>query len=422
MLRPKLLILGLLGCLLLAPFFVVRGDTISDIRDKISERNSAIADLEKEIADFQKQIETTGNEAKTLQTTIRGINLEQKKLSAEIKLTANKITAVNLRLEELSDAIDKKEGKIVESRGTLARTIRNMADSERRTLVEALLSGSSLSKVWGAVDDLERFQRGVRSDLQTTKGLKAELEDTEAETKINRQKLVSLKVALADQNTLLAQNKRAKNDILAITKNKEIEYRKILSQKVAKRNAFEQELLQFESDLKFAIDPSRLPGARSGVLSWPLDAVKITQDFGDTAFSKSGAYAGKGHNGIDFRAPNGTPIKSSLAGVVKGTGNTDAVCPGASYGKWVLIEHENGLSTLYAHFSLIKVSEGQTVETREIIGYSGETGYATGPHLHFTVYATQGVKVMKRKSAVCGGTYTMPIADLKAYLDPMKYL
>jgi murein DD-endopeptidase MepM/ murein hydrolase activator NlpD len=88
----------------------------------------------------------------------------------------------------------------------------------------------------------------------------------------------------------------------------------------------------------------------------------------------------------------------------------------------VFIEHGNGLSTLYAHFSLIKVSEGQSVSLGEVIGYSGESGYATGPHLHFTVYATQGVRIMSRKSAVCGGSYTMPIADLKAYLDPLKYL
>ncbi|MDO8620109.1 MAG: peptidoglycan DD-metalloendopeptidase family protein [bacterium] len=407
---------------LFTPFFVVYGDTVSELRDKIAERNTAIADLEKEIADYQKQIETTGSEAKTLQSTIRGIDLEQKKLSAEIRLTENKISAVNLRLEELADAIDVKENRIGESRNALAETIRSLADSEKKTLVETMLSGASLSTVWGAVDDLERFQRGVRSDLQKTKKLKAELEDTQTETRVNRIKLVSLRSDLSDKNLLLAQNKKAKSTLLATTKSKEAEYRKILAQKIAKRNAFEQELLKFESELRFVIDPSRIPTSGSGVLKWPLDAVKITQEFGDTAFSKSGAYAGKGHNGVDFRAPNGTPIKASLSGTVKGTGNTDAVCPGASYGKWVLIEHSNGLSTLYAHFSLVKVSEGQSVSTGEVLGYAGETGYATGPHLHFTVYATQGVKVMQRKSAVCGGTYTMPIADLKAYLDPMKYL
>jgi len=98
------------------------------------------------------------------------------------------------------------------------------------------------------------------------------------------------------------------------------------------------------------------------------------------------------------------------------------VCPGASYGKWVLVRHTNGLSTLYAHLSVISVSVGDQISGSSVIGYSGNTGYSTGPHLHFTVYATQGVEIMDRKSRVCGGIYTMPIADLRAYLNPLSYL
>ena len=403
------------------PLSATGADTVTELRNKITERNAAIAALEAEIAQYQKDIEVTGKEAKTLQSTIKNIDLEQKKLSAEIRLTENKITATNLRLEELADAIDLKEERIDASKSALAQTIRNLADAGKKTLVETMLSGATLSTVWGVVDDLERFQENVRGDLGKTRELKADLEDTQAETETNKKKLVSLKSDLADKNALLAQNKKAKSALLTTTKNKETEYKKILAQKVAKRNAFEQELLQFESELKFAIDPSSLPSAGSGVLKWPLDSVKITQQFGKTADSGR-LYASGTHNGIDFGAPTGTRLKAALSGTVKGIGNTDTVCPGASYGKWVLIEHSNGLSTLYAHLSLIKVPEGQAVATGETIGYTGETGYATGPHLHFTVYATQGVRIMQRKSAVCGGNYTMPIADLKAYLDPMKYL
>ena len=106
-----------------------------------------------------------------------------------------------------------------------------------------------------------------------------------------------------------------------------------------------------------------------------------------------------------------------------GAGDTDKTCQGASYGKWILIEHDNGLSTLYAHLSLIKVSEGQIVTTSQLIGYTGNTGYSTGPHLHFTVYASQGVKVGSLKSKVAGcGTYYLPLASPNSYLNPLNYL
>lgn len=397
-------------------------DTIDELKQKIEERNQAIDALEKEIASYQSDIENVGNEAKTLQSTIKGIDLEQKKLNAEIRVTEAKISRVTLLIKELGGQIAEKEEHIGNNQVALAEGIRAMNIAEEGTLLEALLSEETLSAFWQEVDTLKRFQESVRTDLQSARKLKTGLETNKTQTEKSRAELVLLRRELSDRTTLLAQNRRAKNALLAATKNKEAEYRKLLAQKVARRDAFEQELLEFESQLKFAIDPASLPKTGSGVLNWPLALIKITQYFGSTAFALAGAYQGKGHNGIDLRASNGTPVKAALGGTVKGVGNTDTVCPGASYGKWVLIEHGNGLSTLYAHLSLIRVENGQRVETGNIIGYSGDSGYATGPHLHFTVYATQGVRILERKSAVCRGTYTMPVADFKAYLNPLSYL
>lgn len=416
-----LAISSVVAALSFAAFFA-RAETIEELRVKISERESAIAELEKEISGYQTELETVGKEAQSLQSAVRTIDVEQKKIAAEIRVAENKIASVTLAIEELSQEIAAKERRIGGNREAIAETIRAMRSAEDTSLVEGLLANKTLSAFWERVDALERFQESVRNDLTETRELKAGLEDSRAKNETNRRKLVALRSELSDRRTLLAQRKSERNALLAATKNRESEYKKLLNERVARRNAFERELLAFESELKFAIDPSRLPETETGVLHWPLDSVKITQYFGNTAFARAGGYNGQGHNGIDLRAQNGTPVRAALAGIVKGAGNTDAVCPGASYGRWILLEHENGLSTLYAHFSLVKVVEGQTVNTGEVIGYSGDTGYATGPHLHFTVYATQGVRIMNRKSAVCGGTYRMPIADLKAYLNPLSYL
>ncbi|WP_258185850.1 MULTISPECIES: peptidoglycan DD-metalloendopeptidase family protein [unclassified Enterococcus] len=85
------------------------------------------------------------------------------------------------------------------------------------------------------------------------------------------------------------------------------------------------------------------------------------------------------HRGIDFAAPLGTPILASLAGTVIRSEYHN------SWGNYVAIEHENGLTTLYAHNNQNLVTVGQTVAQGEIIASMGSTGNSTGPHLHFEV-------------------------------------
>ena len=192
-----------------------------------------------------------------------------------------------------------------------------------------------------------------------------------------------------------------------------------MKEQLAKKEIFEKELRDYEAQLQFILDPSKLPSA--GVLSWPLDNIFVTQQFG----AKTGPHRTytSGHSGVDFRARSPLPVKAMADGIVNGVGDTDVICPGVSFGKWILIEYGNGLSSTFGHLSLIKVYEGQRVRRGEIVGYTGGTGRVTGPHLHVSLYVSSGVKVSIVPSKSCvGKILKQPIAAISAYLDPMYYL
>ncbi|MDB4991932.1 MAG: Peptidase, family [Parcubacteria group bacterium] len=90
-----------------------------------------------------------------------------------------------------------------------------------------------------------------------------------------------------------------------------------------------------------------------------------------------------GNNGVDLGAPSGTPIHAAAAGTVIISKNDGAWNGG--YGSYVVISHSNGMQTLYAHMVKDIASVGETVSQGEVIGYVGETGEATGNHLHYEV-------------------------------------
>ncbi|MFT3709075.1 MAG: M23 family metallopeptidase [Archangium sp.] len=101
------------------------------------------------------------------------------------------------------------------------------------------------------------------------------------------------------------------------------------------------------------------------------------------------------HTGIDLAAPTGTPIPAAKAGVVIQCG------PRGGYGDAIEIAHPDGTSTLYGHTSGVNVAPGDRIEAGQIIGWVGETGRTTGPHLHLEV----------RKA----GQFLDPRTALKAY-------
>ncbi|MDO8604841.1 MAG: peptidoglycan DD-metalloendopeptidase family protein [bacterium] len=418
-------IFAILGGIVLISVSFVHAEvaqTIADLEQKIATQTNAIQKLEAEIAQYQGDLTTLATKKKTLKNAIATLELTRKKLETDIKITQTKVDTTDMKIRQLGSEISYKEDELNARRQSLREALRIIQESDERSLVHVAFSNQSFSGFWNDLDTLEQFSAGVNENVELIKQLKAGLEDRNKKQKTEKGKLLDLKSNLGDQKKITEDNKKQTTKLLTQTSSQESRYQKILKDKLVLKDALEKELRDYESTLKFILDPSSIPPRGTKVFSPPLDSIRITQQFGKTS-SSARLYTSGTHNGTDFGASVGTPVKAMQSGVVADTGDTDITCSKASFGKWILIRYNNGLASVYAHLSLIKASKGQVVNVGDVVGYSGNTGYSTGPHLHISVYASAGVNVESRPSRACGGRiYTMPLAAINAYLDPMDYI
>ncbi len=401
--------------------------TLEEIKQSISSTTDKIKKLELEIKQSENDLEKTRTLKKTLNNLIKQLDLTRKKLETEIRITATKVDGTDLKIRQLNSEILYKENKIESYEAAITNALRIIYEYDENTLTEIALSNESFSGLWDDIEAINQFNDKVQSSTEILKGLKSELENKEELKQVEKKNLLDLKAELGDRKKITEDVKKEKAKLLTQTKNQEAVFQKLLKEKKALKDLFEKELTDYESQLRFTLDPTSIPPRGTKVFSPPLDSIYITQNFGKTSASGR-LYASGTHNGTDFRARTPLQVKAMADGVVAGVGDTDVTCRGAFYGKWVLIRYKNGLAATFAHLSLIKVSTGDTVSAKSFIGYSGYTGYVDPPgpggaHLHVSVYANAGVNIGTLPSKTCGGSiYTVPLAAQNAYFDPMDYL
>lgn len=422
-----IVVVFLLSVLFSLTTFVSRADTKEDLAKQIQENKTKLDSLEKEINEYNIKIANTKGEAGTLKQALSILEARKKNLNLEIDSANLKIKNTEYDIYKVSDKIkdsNQKLEKLKHGMISSLKEIRYFQDEDNYMLT--FLGKKTLSEISGEINNVESFKNSLQKSTTNAREIKGLLEkDREVyEDKYNI--LKEQKEELTDKKKLVEQTRVENDRLLKETKSKEDIYKKKLAERKKIKDSLEKETLDFESKLKAIVNINLLPKTGNGILSYPIKKINITQYFGNTSFSTKNpqVYNGAGHNGIDFAVPIGTALYSAADGVVMGVDDSDTSCRGASYGKWVLIKHNNGLTTLYAHMSSFSVSEGQAVTSGQKIGLSGNTGYSTGPHLHFTVYATQGVHVAgptEYKSKSCGTYMRIPIAPRNAYLNPLSY-
>lgn len=430
MIRKIILSTILLSMAIAGGSFSVSAQNADDLRNQIDEYNQRIEELDREIKVFEKELLKIGADKQTLQNAINELNVARNKLSADISKTENQISKTNLTINQLGNEIRDKEQRIEDNKGAIAKTLNQIAIRDDVSTIEILLNQNNVADFWSELSELQSLNQGIQENIRNLEDLKLALGYQISESEEQKQELIGFKESLDNKKQAVDANRQEQDNLLKQTQNKESEYQSILGQKQAAREQFERDLADIESQLQFILDPNSIPQRGSGALGWPFNTSlfepnsSITQLFGRTAHSGR-LYSSGTHNGVDFGLPHGSEIRSAASGVVRETGNTD-IGGCLSYGKWVLVDHENGLSSVYGHLSSVASTAGQKVNRGDVIAYSGNSGYSTGPHLHISVFATGGVNVINlgesNRSTPCViNNVRIPAAAAEAYLDPMEF-
>jgi murein DD-endopeptidase MepM/ murein hydrolase activator NlpD len=390
-----------------------------DLQEQIDEKNMELQKINVQIQQTQSYITSLQGQSKTLSSALKELDYEIDQVNFGIRSSEISIEKLTLELESLGIKLDDIGKEIDIKDDAIAQILRQVQQKDRDGMLEVLLTTGTLADSVLEFQGLRDLEDNLTISVTQLTELQGLLKNTVEVTNLKKGELEDEHVSLKSREEILSDQQAEKDALLKETQNQENIYEQKLAELEAIRVEVADEIDKIEEELRKKVNPSSLPTARKGVLEVPVIGT-LTQGYGNTSFARY-TYKSQWHNGIDIGAPVGTPIIAAEDGTVVFTANQDAVltngkayCRGGAYGKVIVIKHTNNLATLYGHMSLILVSNGDTVERGDLIGYVGKTGWSTGPHIHFSVF--DAATFILNQSRVCG---PMPVGG---DLNPLSYL
>ena len=222
------------------------------------------------------------------------------------------------------------------------------------------------------VSEIMDYDNKIMDELAATrKALQAQQESLEA----SRADQQAQKDELESQKSTLNAKKTEVDQLIESIKADEAKLEQAEAALKAEADRIDAEIVQRQKELQALIAAGQISFDPGSGWQWPVPGYyTITSVFGPRIHPITGRPGN--HTGTDIAAPGGTKILSARGGVVTiSTYNS-------SYGNYVVVQHDNGISTLYAHMNSRAVSEGDVVSQGQVLGYVGTTGSSTGNHLH----------------------------------------
>ncbi|MCI8773311.1 MAG: peptidoglycan DD-metalloendopeptidase family protein [Lachnospiraceae bacterium] len=371
--------------------FVFPAETAEAVtNDAIQEKEAEIAEAKKEVEGLKSNLTDIEAVKKELEQSKSDLNAYVEQLDTELSNIQDKISEYNnliaqkeyeieLTTQELNDAVTKQE----EQYEAMKKRIKFMYEKGDSLYMELLFSATSLSDTINKADYIEALSAYDRDQLAEYVKTRELIELCKAELEAQREVLDEAKIAVEAEevsvNSLIAEKEAQIVSVSEDISTKEAaikEYEDMIAAENAEIMALEKAVA--EEKARLAAENANARSYDGGIFAHPCPGYRrLSDDYGNRIHPTLGVE--KFHNGIDLAAPSGTPIYAAYDGDVV------AADYSSSMGNYIMINHGNGLYTIYMHCSTLYVSKGASVFKGQNIAAVGSTGRSTGPHLHFSV-------------------------------------
>ena len=355
---------------------------LSSVSDSIYDKQKQLQGLNGQIVATKTQIAQLLGQMRVLQGQIAALDAQLRSVQAQVDQETAKLIDLGHQVDQAKLDLAAKQAELAKHIAEFGQRMRIMYKSGQVSGLELIFSAANFTDLMNRVfffNDIVREDRRQVAQLQkereAVEAMKVDLEAKQAEqAKIVKQ----IQDQKAQLQAVRDQRAARQQQIAAI----EAQFARQLADMQAQRATLQAQIASLIRE--------SFRARSSGKWMWPMDGV-ITQGFGCTSYPfepyDPSCASQHFHSGIDIATDYGTPVHAADGGIVHNfaTGCSWNVGQLCGYGRYVVIVHAGGFTSLYGHLSSWAVADGVQVEKDAVVGYEGSTGNSTGPHLHFEI-------------------------------------
>ncbi len=349
-------------------------------------------DLTNQMSTVQQKMSEQSAKQSDAETVIASVSEQLRVIDAELTQATNELNAIQAERVKVDNNITENERLLAEAQKRLEaresvfyKRVRDIYINGRLSYIDVIIGAKDFNDFANRVEILKRI---IDADITLINDIKTEREEItmrKQALEAARAKLVELENAARDKQKVIEQKRAERNVVLERAQNDRATAMQAIAELEASSAQISQMLKQRQAERAAAAAAAAQSGGATsdagyvqgtGQLSWPVNGV-ITSPYGYRTHPIFGTTIY--HSGIDIGADYGTPVHAADRGTIV---YADWM---SGYGNTIIIDHGNGMSTLYGHNESLAVSEGQTISKGQVVAYVGSTGNSTGPHCHFEV-------------------------------------